>query len=101
MPEPFWVDEQWVESVPAPACAAQCQQIRHDGDRERPACPVRHTAAWVVSLSRQLDFVPKPLINSFVAGPSIRTEDNMGRALLLWLLGIPIPVIIIILLLWH
>jgi len=25
----------------------------------------------------------------------------MGRGILLWLLGIPIPIIIIILLLWH
>jgi len=25
----------------------------------------------------------------------------MGRGILLWLLGVPIPVIIIILLLWH
>jgi hypothetical protein len=28
-------------------------------------------------------------------------EDNMGRALLLWLLGIPIPIIILILIFWH
>jgi len=25
----------------------------------------------------------------------------MGRGILLWLLGIPIPIIIIVLLLWH
>jgi len=36
-------------------------------------------------------------------GPSRRRaeEDNMGRALLLWLLGIPIPIIILILIFWH
>jgi hypothetical protein len=28
-------------------------------------------------------------------------EDNMGRALLLWLLGVPIPIIILIALLYH
>jgi len=30
-----------------------------------------------------------------------RTEDNMARGILLWLLGVPIPVIIILALLWH
>ena len=28
-------------------------------------------------------------------------EDVMGRGILLWLLGIPIPIIIILALLWH
>jgi len=28
-------------------------------------------------------------------------EEGMGRALLLWLLGVPIPIIILIALLWH
>jgi hypothetical protein len=28
-------------------------------------------------------------------------ELRMGRGILLWLLGIPIPIIIIIMLLWH
>jgi hypothetical protein len=28
-------------------------------------------------------------------------DPNMGRALLLWLLGVPIPIIIIIALLYH
>jgi hypothetical protein len=28
-------------------------------------------------------------------------EDDMGRAMLLWLLGVPIPIIILIALLWH
>jgi len=28
-------------------------------------------------------------------------EEIMGRALLLWLLGVPIPIIILIALLWH
>jgi len=28
-------------------------------------------------------------------------EDEMGRAILLWLLGVPIPIIILIALLWH
>lgn len=29
------------------------------------------------------------------------TEETMGRGILLWLLGVPIPVIIILALLWH
>ena len=28
-------------------------------------------------------------------------EDAMGRGILLWLLGIPIPIIILLALLWH
>ena len=28
-------------------------------------------------------------------------EDYMGRGILLWLLGIPIPIILLILLFWH
>ncbi len=28
-------------------------------------------------------------------------EDPMGRGILLWLLGVPIPVIILIMLLWR
>jgi hypothetical protein len=28
-------------------------------------------------------------------------EDKLGKGLLLWLLGIPIPIIILILIFWH
>jgi hypothetical protein len=28
-------------------------------------------------------------------------EMNMGRGILLWLLGVPIPIIILLALLWH
>jgi hypothetical protein len=28
-------------------------------------------------------------------------EDEMGRGILLWLLGVPIPIIILLALLWH
>jgi hypothetical protein len=28
-------------------------------------------------------------------------ESPMGRGILLWLLGVPIPIIILILLFWH
>jgi hypothetical protein len=30
-----------------------------------------------------------------------RRRFSMGRGILLWLLGVPIPVIILILLFWH
>ena len=30
-----------------------------------------------------------------------RQRFSMGRGILLWLLGVPIPVIILILLFWH
>lgn len=32
---------------------------------------------------------------------TIGVEETMGRSILLWLLGVPIPVIIILALLWH
>jgi hypothetical protein len=30
-----------------------------------------------------------------------RKEANMGRGILLWLLGVPIPIIILLALFWH
>jgi hypothetical protein len=30
-----------------------------------------------------------------------REEAEMGKGILLWLLGIPLPIIIILLLIWH
>jgi hypothetical protein len=36
-----------------------------------------------------------------MAHPSKDQEDIMGRGILLWLLGIPIPIIILLALLWH
>jgi hypothetical protein len=41
--------------------------------------PPRHSAGWIISL----------------------LEADMGRGILLWLLGVPIPVIILILLLFR
>jgi len=33
--------------------------------------------------------------------PHQAMEVDMGRGILLWLLGVPIPIIIILVLLWH
>jgi hypothetical protein len=33
--------------------------------------------------------------------PLIRMEAIMGRGILLWLLGVPIPIIILLALVWH
>jgi hypothetical protein len=30
-----------------------------------------------------------------------KMEANVGRGILLWLLGVPIPIIILLALLWH
>ena len=35
------------------------------------------------------------------ASALMQWEENMGREILLWLLGVPIPVIILLALLWH
>jgi hypothetical protein len=32
---------------------------------------------------------------------TLQEEAAMGRGILLWLLGVPIPIIILVLLLWH
>jgi hypothetical protein len=32
---------------------------------------------------------------------STQWEENMGRGILLWLLGVPIPIIILLALIWH
>jgi hypothetical protein len=34
-------------------------------------------------------------------GPTQHEEDTLGRGILLWLLGVPIPIIILIALLYH
>ena len=34
-------------------------------------------------------------------GIVITPEETMGRGILLWLLGVPIPIIIILALIWH
>ena len=31
----------------------------------------------------------------------VKRRTNMGRGLLLWMLGIPLPIVILILLFWH
>ena len=36
-----------------------------------------------------------------VVTPDLEQEAAMGRGILLWLLGIPIPIIILILIFWH
>jgi hypothetical protein len=33
--------------------------------------------------------------------PDSHEETNMGRGILLWLLGVPIPIIILLALIWH
>jgi hypothetical protein len=42
--------------------------------------------------------------NTFITKPSNRRqqeEDAMGKGILLWLFGIPLPIIILLLLFWH
>jgi hypothetical protein len=31
----------------------------------------------------------------------VSEETNMGRGILLWLIGVPIPIIILLALIWH
>lgn len=34
-------------------------------------------------------------------GEDVLEEADMGKGILLWLLGIPIPIIILLLIFWH
>ena len=38
----------------------------------------------------------EPKFRVYVVGPDHRTEMKMGRYLLLWLLGVPIPILLLI-----
>jgi hypothetical protein len=44
---------------------------------------------------------PQFSLNKTANSQAIKEADSMGKGIILWLLGIPIPIIILILLLWH
>jgi hypothetical protein len=44
---------------------------------------------------------PSPIPRRYSNDINQSTEDVMGRGILLWLLGVPIPVIILLALLWR
>jgi hypothetical protein len=54
--------------------------------------PIRVAAAAVRNLSSP---------NSFGINDLLQRDVSMGRGILLWLLGIPIPIIILLALFWH
>ena len=41
------------------------------------------------------------IVTEQTALAALEMERNMGRGILLWLLGVPIPIIIILALIWH
>ena len=48
----------------------------------------------------------EPLAAQYVTHPKLpsrrqQEEEAMGKGILLWLLGIPLPIIILLLLFWH
>ncbi len=46
--------------------------------------------------------VPEPNRQQAIKASAYAREDRiMGRGILLWLLGVPIPVIILLALIWH
>jgi hypothetical protein len=51
----------------------------------RPLIPVSRIGMWMRHASRECR----------------KKESSMGRGILLWLLGVPIPIIILILLFWN
>jgi hypothetical protein len=44
---------------------------------------------------------PKQQSHVLCSRKCIKREVKMGRGILLWLLGVPIPVIILLALIWH
>jgi hypothetical protein len=44
---------------------------------------------------------PGCLLEVLTPAKSTSQETKMGKGILLWLLGIPIPIIILLLLFWH
>jgi hypothetical protein len=69
-----------------PRIAASCQATR--GQSAGPVCPI-------------IDQSGGTLVGFTSFYGSLCREDATVGAILLWLLGIPIPIIILLLLLWH
>jgi hypothetical protein len=61
-----------------------------------PSCPVEDGPRTIGVAA------PEQIFPDAVSPVGICTgEKEMGRGILLWLLGVPIPIIILILLFWH
>ena len=83
--------------------------IRSALDRSGAACPIvfriSGSPALIFSGGRgRCSRMPdqrnaNPVLVVFT--PDLEQEAAMGRGILLWLLGIPIPIIILILIFWH
>ena len=61
-------------------------------------------SAWVKSrhVQRKMSVRDKELRSArAVVTPPITAEATMARGALLWLLGVPIPIIILLFLFWH
>ncbi|WP_131829884.1 hypothetical protein [Consotaella salsifontis] len=58
----------------------------------------RHLACAVACLQERGN---QDADGAVVANKTLVEDKAMGRGILLWLLGIPIPIIILILLFWH
>jgi hypothetical protein len=83
--------------------------IRSALDRSGAACPIvfRISGSPALIFSGGRGVARECLINGnanpvlVVFTPDLEQEAAMGRGILLWLLGIPIPIIILILIFWH
>jgi two-component system, response regulator PdtaR len=56
---------------------------------------------WISLPHRRIDLMSKWRQRALLCSRSQILEETMGRGILLWLLGVPIPIIIILALIWH
>jgi hypothetical protein len=75
-----------------PPCREECASVNNSsGQTFRPLA-----LAFFQGDSRETGFCP--------AGRGVKSRkefSSMGRGILLWLLGVPIPIIILLALFWH
>jgi hypothetical protein len=79
----------------------RADDARRRNRRDRPAARLIILMSKV-SLAR-LEQIEAPQSSSLAHdfAPTQHQEGNLGRGILLWLLGVPIPIIILIALLYH
>jgi hypothetical protein len=89
--------KSWIDFVSVPV-ATRFEAHDYVLERRRPS-----RCAFTVCHRRWPQELP-PRQHVKAIEPSIRRkqeEEAMGKGILLWLLGIPLPIILILLLVWH
>jgi hypothetical protein len=80
--------QNWIRNSAAMESFLRAQRKIRENSRRR--CVARDTEIQLLRLS------PEPVLPCHVLSPQDFMEAEMGRGLLLWLLGVPIPVILLL-----